>query len=339
MSNKALTWAFEAAIDNVGAKFVLVALADHASDHAGEDWTCFPSSERLATFTSMPMRTLERHLSWLFVAGWISRSVKRDRRGRMLDRSYTLHRDHEKRTALNAQRAVVGVGAEDPGPPANLAGGEGADHPPNEGGSTRQNGGVHPPLVAGGPNIAEPPEEPSGTPTGRARELAFVRAWDVYPDAGKRGVSGPRVGRDAFEAEVTAGGDPERMVEAARRYGADRAAWGASGRPVAFHRFFAEERWRTFGEALAGGARPERLAAVDGPVWPGPEELRTAFVEAHGADRAAAWLDPAGWDPASGAVLAATGVAERWIRDNAGAWLRANRLQVERAEDDQRKRA
>ena len=65
MSNKALNWAWEASISVPGAKFVLVALADHGGDHDGEDWTCRPSIGRLCRFTSQSERAVQRHLKWL----------------------------------------------------------------------------------------------------------------------------------------------------------------------------------------------------------------------------------------------------------------------------------
>lgn len=45
MGLDAIRWAFKTPIQNPGAQFVLVALAEHARDE-GEGWTCFPSIKR-----------------------------------------------------------------------------------------------------------------------------------------------------------------------------------------------------------------------------------------------------------------------------------------------------
>lgn len=76
----AMRWAFGAPIKNAGAKFLLVALAEHARDDGEDGWTCFASIKRLSKRTSQGERTIERHMSWLMANGWISRQIRRDRR-------------------------------------------------------------------------------------------------------------------------------------------------------------------------------------------------------------------------------------------------------------------
>lgn len=103
MSNRALTWAFEADLDS-GRKFVLVALADHAADHSGEDWTCFPSTARLVAQTGMSVSTVERHLKGLWRDGWLSRARRRRKDGTLGIYDFTLHRDVERRAELRDAR-------------------------------------------------------------------------------------------------------------------------------------------------------------------------------------------------------------------------------------------
>ena len=304
MSNRALTWAFEAAIDNVGAKFALVALADHASDHAGEDWSCFPSNERLQAFTSMPARTLERHLTFLWSQGWITRTVERDRRGRMRIRRYRLHRDEAVRDALRIERTGASETEDEAGPPANLADG----------------------------HIAEPPEEPSVEPPqgadGRASaiDLRVVRAWDGYPLIGRNGCSSMRLFEAAFRAEVERGVDPERLERAVTAYGRDTSAWGVSGRPLSIHKLVAEGRYEGFLPA-AGVVPAGRLV-----MFRGPDELRMSFVAAFGEAAAVSWLDRCGWVPETRTLVAANRIAVDWLGRTASGWLKSHRIAVMRAE-------
>lgn len=314
MSNKALNWAWDAPIPP-GPKFVLVALADHATDHDGEDWTCFPSSERLMAFTGYPSRTLERHLAWLWKAGWYTSATPRGKRGKMQVRRYTLHRDADIRDALAAERE----GGDEGQPPANMAGGETADHPPKEGGATRQNGASPPANMAGG-YIAEPPEEPLVTPTERAGASATgadVRAdwmalgWSALPDASRK-VSSQRLFGEAWAVEAANGGDPKAMAAACLAFSGDKAAWGVSGQPCSAHRFMAEGRWKNH----LGGVQSAGLAGGEAvrPCWSGPAEVRAAFVAAMGEAFALAYLDPATWRDADSAVIARTGTAADRLR-------------------------
>lgn len=74
MSVQALTWAFNQQIGSSGAKFVLVALADHAD----VDGWCHPGQKRLAKYTDMSDRSVRTHLVWLEEKGFIKR-VRRAR--------------------------------------------------------------------------------------------------------------------------------------------------------------------------------------------------------------------------------------------------------------------
>ena len=72
MSNKALTWAFEADLP-MAQKFVLVALADKAD----EAHSCFPGQKVIAQMVGSTDRTVRRALVELEAAGFIVRQERR----------------------------------------------------------------------------------------------------------------------------------------------------------------------------------------------------------------------------------------------------------------------
>lgn len=76
MSLKALTWAFDTEIESSSCKFVLVALADYASDE-GE---CYPSIETMVRKTSLNRKTIISCLDKLVLDGYLADSG--DRKGK-----------------------------------------------------------------------------------------------------------------------------------------------------------------------------------------------------------------------------------------------------------------
>lgn len=305
MSNKALTWAFEAKIDNVGAKFVLVALADHASDHQGEDWTCFPSPERLMEFTSMPLRSVERALSWLANEGWIVRETPRDKRGRVKARIYRLVRNR----ALQASGRIEEM---TDCPPANMAGGETASPPAKNAVTTRQKEAHHPPMVAGGYKD-EPPIEPPVTPTPGARDAlgeAFEALCAAYPPSGLDNTDVP-LARTRFAEAVERVGDAARLVIAARSFSqapeTQRRSYAAPG----LHVWLGQQRY--LGRLPPSAVDCAQLVTADTGV---PAGVRRAFVERHGEDWAKATVDRCGWRAAGEVLLAPSPRVESWLREN-----------------------
>lgn len=314
MSNKAINYAWEARVP-AAAKLLLLALADHAGDHAGEDWTCWPSADRLIDFTGYPKRTLERHMAWLVQAGWVTVQAPRSVRGKMQVRRYTLHRDADTRAALAAERGGVVCEAEDGHgegaetglkegcPPANMAGGEPGQPP-------AKNPAIHPPKsgpppakLAGG-YIDEPPE-PSGTPTERAGEGARAGAGELGVDwkamgwlsmpLGSRQVTSERLFGGAWDVEAGGGADPQAMAAACLAYSRDTGSWGASGRPVGATKFLAEGRWRQFAGADGARASAGVGAALAVTV---PAEVFEAVAGVKDDAFARSWLSRASWDEA-----------------------------------------
>lgn len=70
MSNAVMTWAFAVPAIPTGAKFVLVALADNASDEG----YCYPGQARIASKTNLTDRAVRTHLTYLELHGFIRRA-------------------------------------------------------------------------------------------------------------------------------------------------------------------------------------------------------------------------------------------------------------------------
>lgn len=64
------------------------------------------------------------------------------------------------------------------------------------------------------------------------------------------------------------------------------------------------------------------------PLFPGPEDIREAFLRSKGIDWTASYIDPALWHQASRAIVAKTHVAERRIRDQASGICEMLRVSV-----------
>lgn len=88
MSNEALTAVAKSDIRPSGRKFVAMALADYAD----EAWSCFPSVEQLAQYTSQGEKTVRDHLDALEEAGVISRDRQRRDDGTLGRYRFKLHR-------------------------------------------------------------------------------------------------------------------------------------------------------------------------------------------------------------------------------------------------------
>lgn len=88
MSNEALTAVARSDIRPSGRKFVAMALADYAD----EAWSCFPSVEQLALYTSQGEKTVRDHLDALEEGGVITRERQRRDDGTLGRYRFKLHR-------------------------------------------------------------------------------------------------------------------------------------------------------------------------------------------------------------------------------------------------------
>lgn len=72
MSVRALTWSFTLPLQDMAAKAILHALADHAD----EEWKCWPSLERLALFAGCSESTARRALHRVEMLGIVARESR-----------------------------------------------------------------------------------------------------------------------------------------------------------------------------------------------------------------------------------------------------------------------
>lgn len=114
MSTRCLSHVFECAEEDrlgadlsSGAMFVLVALADQAHAHDGEDWTCWPSIRKIQLRTRQGRATVERHLRALVEAGWLSCEPRTRANGSKTSNTYVLHRKADDRARLASARALL----------------------------------------------------------------------------------------------------------------------------------------------------------------------------------------------------------------------------------------
>lgn len=327
MSNDAINWAVEQADLAPGVKFVLFALADRGGDYDGEDWTCYPSVERIMKFTNQSRATVERALATLDGLGLISRKRRRRSDGTLGVYTFTLHRVRRDRSKGGPEVSNV-VDAHHPAAvthtaecsmdqPANCS----MDHTSFCSTATRQ--------IAGQPYVNLRQQEPKDSNPqknphnagGRARGVAWAarEIWDACPDAARRW-SSRRLVIEAVRAEVDAGADAAAILAAFQAYAADRKAWGASGSPQAPHTWLSDGRWENFVPA----ASPAMGSASGETVSSDPVRLalRKRLVSNHGEDAVKSYFDPCELR-ADGVLLARTGrQAER---------LHAWGLSVERA--------
>ena len=228
MSNAALTAVWHARITKAGAKMVLAVLADHAGDHEGEDWTCFPSIARIARFSGQDTRTVERHLIFLVADAWIRRIRLRRKDGTMAGYRYRLNR--QKLLAELSFEVSDGEpldwdeGLEEPlEPDDNLSGG-----PPDKcDATTRQSvPQPHDKLSGQEPSIERTLKE---EPSLRARDPAlsktearklFDRSTLIYPAKGRKVTRWPEARKVWQRASIAWGA--ERLAAAVEAYSCDR---------------------------------------------------------------------------------------------------------------------
>ncbi len=325
MSNDAINWAVGQADLAPGVKFVLFALADRGGDYDGEDWTCYPSVERIMSFTNQSRATVERALATLDGLGVISRKRRRRSDGTLGVYTFTLHRVRRDRGK---------TGSEPPKAAGDSRSGEAAhttncnmdqpancslDHTSDCGATTRQTvRRPHGNLRQQEPKDSNPQENPHNASAlgvaGAAREI-----WSACPDAARRW-SSRRLVTEAVRAEINAGATAEAIVAAFKTYAADRKAWGASGNPQAPHTWLSDGRWESFAAAASpsAGSASGTAASVD----PARLALRKRLVGQHGEGAVKSYFDPCELR-ADGVLMARLGLqADR---------LRSWGLNVERA--------
>ena len=317
MSDVAVTWAkAQSCLTKTGrpdrnAKQVLVHMASYA-DAAGEAWALVSV---LALEMDCEERTVERGRKALVDAGLLVKTDQsRLHNGKRIP-IYRLPLDEGHASTvrrIKAERAAVGeLGATRVTPlgatrvtPQDARGDTG-DTPRGDTGDTQ---------IGKGNSLGGLPPS-SGV---REREAA-KRLWATR--APERVSDGP-VNASWASALERSGVEPERLLAAVKAAVA-RDPDFARGKAVGLVRWLDEGRF--VGWLPEDGAMP---VAAPSSGWVGPGEVRDAVAEAMGAAAVASYLNPATWDDAARAVVAATRMAADRLRDGAGRRLEAMGVRV-----------
>ena len=191
MSIKIMSLVWEKGPQNQAERFVLLALADFAND-AGE---CWPSVDAIAAKTCFKERGVRQILRRLEDAGWLATAIGGGRHG-----------CNNYRINPAPHAPLLG---EKPGmvcPPAPNA-------PRHETTNTRHMTAQNP-----APHAPEPSrtiKEPS-----LSRIHSFEAFWDAYPH--RDGKRGKKPSAAKFERVIAAGVSAQTVIDAAKRYAADK---------------------------------------------------------------------------------------------------------------------
>ena len=148
----------------------------------------------------------------------------------------------------------------------------------------------------------------------RGLREAARKVLDAWPSE-HRALSSPREVAKALAGEVRQGQDIAAVIASTGPYVADRKAWGASGQPMAPHRFIASGRWETFAPTVV--AVPTQQGSPGGEtVSPDPKRLalRQRVVREFGEAAARSYFDPCALG-ADGVLQARTGAQLAWLSE------------------------
>jgi DNA-binding MarR family transcriptional regulator len=311
LSNDALNWAWKAKVG--AAKLVLVALADQGQSHSGEDWTCFPSVNKLIEMADAGRSTVERHLRWLDAEGWITRRRRVRKDGRLGIFDYTLHQDPEVRARLKAERAAA---TEAEQPALNMSGGD-EDRPALNMSETSAHFDAQPALKS---SALEPLVDPLVNPktSGRAREPGdegFEEAWAAWPELGRTRSSPPNA-RAAW-SRVCLEHEPVDLMRAIRRYAFEDRD-GRRGMVRSMEGWLSGEYFRHWLEGAPPVPPPASVTKAD--TWADglPPEVASKLLAKLGAARASDLLRGAAWRDEDRTVLTARVIAAKLLRDDVG---------------------
>lgn len=185
MSIQALNWAYQQDVEPAARKFVLVTLANYAS----EDGHCYPSQETLAKMTGQSERTVREHLKALEHDGLIRRDGRRRKDGKRTSDEFFLAWSNDNRKispvdAENNRQNSTGSPATSSGDqPARSAGKPKEFNTPSD----NQQKGAPRPAPAEGADAARPEAE---KPVPEPPENAEARAhWSACQQAIKQALA------------------------------------------------------------------------------------------------------------------------------------------------------
>ncbi len=316
-----MNWAWRSGIPP-GPRFVLVTLADQGQDHSGEDWSCFPSIHKLVERTGYGRATVQRHLTWLWQEGWITRARRRRKDGTLGINDFILHREAEDRARLKTIRKEAEESVEIAGESEAVAGvdpcpdmrhGE-ADEPcPDLSPAMSQKQAEPCPNLSPQEPLVEPLDKPTGRARGReAGDEGFEAALAAYPESGRLRTDEPAA-RAAWAMAVQLAGDAAALSEAVRRYAAhDPDLKSGDYGARAFEKWLSGKRWRPWLAAPSAGTASAETVM---PTFDGPAAIRAAFLAVADPGKVASYLDPSRYETGPPARLVArTGMAASWLR-------------------------
>lgn len=317
MSNKALTWCWDAAeaglIDSSGAVHVLAVLADHGTDHAGEDWTCFPSVKRIMARTRLSQSAVERHLKWLVAERWISRAPLPNRKRDDEDKGlflYTLHRGR----ALEPVGDLPTGEADDLSaicerPVGNLEPTcrqfDGSPTPPNKDypsgnpQGTNSLSGARALEEAGSPDFEGLPGDRARRAQADRTEAAYRRLAEAWLKRQPGRVRDDRA-RMAFSAAIAEGEDADTIASGGMLFLAESPDAKPPRLPH-LDGWIKGKLWRGF-EPKEGSA--SEAADAGAPRFDGPAEVVGRVIAVKGRDWFVSWIARCGWDEANRAIVA-----------------------------------
>lgn len=153
------------------------------------------------------------------------------------------------------------------------------------------------------PDKEPPVVPPRGTRSPKVSKDQVQTVWDACPLVARQRSSVADV-ENSLNAALRRGHEPEAVL--AGLLAAYRSDTYAGDKAKGVHRLIEKDRWASFVEAGSAAA----VSPAAAPTYEGPPYIRAWTAEHHGEPYARSYVDPARWDGASRALLAANPFAE-----------------------------
>jgi uncharacterized protein YdaU (DUF1376 family) len=161
--------------------------------------------------------------------------------------------------------------------------------------------------------------EPTGKPEPWAKDPNFALAWKACTNKGRTRSSRAKAW-PAWKAALKVAHGPA-LAEAVARYVASDEDAKRTGGP-GFHIWLNDAKFEHW--LVAGGSAPE----IDRPRFSGPPELRDRVLALTDPEFVAGYIDPAGWDAATRALIARTGYGAKEIERRLRSYLAEKKITV-----------
>jgi len=161
--------------------------------------------------------------------------------------------------------------------------------------------------------------EPTGKPEPWAKDPNFALAWKACTDKGRTRSSRAKAW-PAWKAALKIAPGPALAESVARYVASDEDAKRTGG--PGFHIWLNDAKFEHW--LVAAGTAPE----IDRPRFSGPPELRDRVLALTDPEFVAGYIDPAGWDAASRALIARTGYGAKEIERRLRNYLAEKKITV-----------